>query len=309
MPQTEVPMTEGQTATPATLDGRPLVGRDTEALATIARRLRRDILEMTYRAGSGHPGGSMSELEILLALYHGGVLRHAPTQPDHPERDFFILSKGHAAPGLYAVLADAGFYGYEELWKLRSLGALLQGHVDRKVPGCEMSSGSLGMGVGFGNGIALSNRLRGKDNRVYVMIGDGECQEGQIWEAAMTAPHRRLDNVTVILDANRIQIDGFVADVKGVEPLKEKWESFGWHVIDIDGHDYDQIFAALDEAETVKGKPTVILARTVKGKGVSFMEDKADFHGRALKDDEMVAAMTELGAEWSKDVVGWKEVA
>jgi transketolase len=298
-----------QKMAPTTLDGQPLIGRDLDALRKVATRMRRDILEMTYRAGSGHPGGSMSQVELLLALYQGGVMRFTPTDPAHPERDFFVLSKGHTCPGLYAILADAGFFPYEELWRLRRIDGLLQGHVDRKIPGCEMSSGSLGMGLGYGNGIAMSLKMRGLDNRVYVLLGDGECQEGSIWESAMSAAHRNLDNVVAILDANRIQIDGFCADVKAIEPLKEKWESFGWHVIDIDGHDLDACFKAFDEAKTITGKPTLILARTYKGKGVSFMEDKAEYHGRALKDDEMVQAMTELGATWSKDIVGWKEGA
>ncbi|MBW3582526.1 MAG: transketolase [Euryarchaeota archaeon] len=293
---------------PHALDGTPLVGRDIETLQRIAVRLRRDILEMTFRAGSGHPGGSLSELETLLALYHGGVMRSAPTEPDHPGRDHFILSKGHACPGLYAVLADLGFFPREELWGFRYIDRLLQGHVDRKVPGVEMSSGSLGMGLGYGNGIALANRLKGHDGQVFVMIGDGECQEGMVWESAMTAAHRKLDTVTCILDHNRIQIDGFVEDVKGLEPLADKWRSFGWHVIGADGHDLASLFAAFDEARSTKGKPSIIIAGTVKGKGISFMEDVAEFHGRALKAEEMERAMQELGAVWSPDVIGWKEV-
>lgn len=298
-----------QTVPATTLDQRPIPGRDTAALTDAARRLRCDVIEMTYRAGSGHPGGSMSELEFLLALYQGGIMRHAPTDPAHPDRDYLILSKGHAVPGLYAVLAEAGYFSRDELWQLRSLGALLQGHADRKVPGIEMSTGSLGMGLGYGNGIALSLKAAGKDNRVYVVIGDGEVQEGLVWESAMTSAHRSLDNVCVILDHNKIQIDGFVSDVKGIEPLADKWRAFGWHVIPVDGHDLDALFAAFDEAAATKGKPTLILADTVKGKGVSFMENVAEYHGRALKDDEMHKAMAELGATWDKDTPGWKEAA
>lgn len=295
--------------TGTTIDGQTLPGRDPAALTAIARRMRRDVIEMTYRAGSGHPGGSFSEMEVLLALYLGRVMRHAPSEPAHPDRDYFVLSKGHAAPGLYAVLAECGYFDYEELWKLRSFGALLQGHVDRKIPGIEMSGGSLGMGLGYGNGIALALQADGRDNRVYVVLGDGEVQEGIVWESAMTAAHRGLDNVCAILDHNKIQIDGFVEDVKGIEPIADKWRAFGWHVIAVNGHDFEALFAAFDEAAATKGKPTLILADTKKGKGVSFMEDKADFHGRALKDDEMVAAMTELGATWTPEIVGWKEGA
>jgi transketolase len=291
----------------ATLDGAPLMGRDIDALTKPARRLRRDILEATFRAGSGHPGGSFSELEVLLALYHGGVMRFSPANPHHPDRDYFILSKGHACPGLYAVLADLGFFPREELWRMRRFGALLQGHVDRKVPGIEMSAGSLGMGLGYANGIALAHRLDDKPNHVYVMLGDGECQEGNIWESAMTSAHRHLDNVTAIIDANKIQIDGYVDDVKRLEPIADKFRAFGWRVIEVDGHDLEQVFQAFDTAKATKGSPTMIVSHTTKGKGVSFMEDKAEFHGRALNEAEMRKAMQELGAEWDP-VHGWTEV-
>ncbi len=300
-------MTPQAQARPTTLDGTPLPGRDLERLRATARRLRRDVLECIYRAGSGHPGGSFSEMDLLVSLYQGGILRHTPEKPHHPDRDYFVLSKGHASPGLYSVLAEAGFFAREELWSFRQFGALLQGHVDRKIPGVEMSAGSLGMGLGYANGIALAMRLNDQDNRVYVMLGDGECQEGNIWESVMSAAHRGLDNVTAILDANRVQIDGFVEDVKGLDPLADKWRAFGWRVIEIDGHDYEDIFHAFDTARATRGRPTVIIAHTVKGKGVSFMENKAEYHGRALKADEMTQAMIDLGAQWDeKD--GWKEV-
>jgi transketolase len=303
----EARMTQEAEAQPTTLDGTPLTGRDLESLATTARRMRRDVLQTTFVAGSGHPGGSFSEMEVIVSLYHGGILRHTPKQPHHPDRDYFILSKGHACPGLYSVLADVGFFPREELWKFRTFGALLQGHVDRKIPGIEMSAGSLGMGLGYANGIALAMKLNQQDNRVYVMLGDGECQEGNIWESALTAAHRGLDNVTAILDANRVQIDGFVEDVKSLDPLADKWRAFGWRVIEIDGHDYEDIFHAFDTARATRGRPTIIIAHTVKGKGVSFMENNAEFHGRALKVDEMKRAMADLGAEWDEEN-GWKEV-
>lgn len=290
-----------------TITGAPLMGRDLDALSDTARRLRRDVLETIFRAGSGHPGGSFSEMDILVSLYHGGILRYAPDEPDHPDRDYFILSKGHASPGLYSVLADAGFFPRENLWKFRKFGALLQGHVDRKIPGIEMSAGSLGMGLGYANGIALAQKLDGKENQVYVVLGDGECQEGNVWESALSAAHRGLDNVTAILDANRVQIDGFVEDVKRMDPFADKWRAFGWRVIEIDGHDYEDIFHAFDTARATRGRPTIIICHTIKGKGVSFMENKAEYHGRALKPDEMEKAMVDLGATWDAET-GWKEV-
>ncbi len=267
-------------------------------LRALARQVRVDILKMTHRAGSGHPGGSMSETEILLALYFGGRLRIDPEDPKNPDRDRLILSKGHCCPGLYSVLAERGYFPRDELWSFRRVGHLLQGHSDLKIPGVDMSAGSLGMGLSYGNGCALAARVRGQDYRTYVILGDGECQEGNIWEAAMTSAHRKIDNLTAILDYNKIQIDGFVEDVKNLEPVVDKWEAFGWNVIEIDGHNFPELFSALDDAADTKGKPTIIVAHTVKGKGISFMENQAEFHGRALKDEEMKRAMDELGEAW-----------
>lgn len=288
-----------------TLDNKKLVGRDTDKLTRVAMRLRRDVLKMVYRAGSGHPGGSFSELEVLLALYHGGVMRINTSNTKDERRDQFILSKGHAAPGLYAVLADLGYFPTEELWRLRRIEGLLQGHVDRKIPGIEMSAGSLGMGPGFGNGIALAHRLDKNDGRIYIMVGDGEIQEGQVWEAFMTAAHYRLDNVCLIVDWNKYQIDGSIEDIRSLGRIADKFRAFDWHVIEIDGHDLDQLFAAFDEAAATKGKPTCIVANTSKGHGVSFMSGTAAFHGKAPNADEMARAMEELGATWDEEGRGW----
>lgn len=267
-----------------------------EDLAEMARRVRVDVLKMTHLAGSGHPGGSFSMTELLVMLY-AKFLRVDPETPRAPDRDRFILSKGHCCPGHYAILADLGFFNREELWNLRRFDSFLQGHEDIKVPGCDMSTGSLGQGLSFANGTAMAAQLDEADYHTWVMMGDGEQQEGQVWEAAMSAAHRKLDNLTAILDYNKIQIDGFVNDVKGVEPLAGKWRAFGWHVIEIDGHDFSAIESAYNEALETSGKPTLILAHTVKGKGVSFMENKAEFHGRALSDEEMTQALSELGEE------------
>src|SRR5439155_4575295 len=224
-------------------------------------------------------------------------LRVDPHAPKAADRDRFILSKGHTAPALYSVLAERGFFPREELMRLRKLGALLQGHADQKVPGVDMSAGSLGMGLGFANGVALATRLQGSDARVWVALGDGECQEGSVWESAMTTAHRRLDHVTVIVDANQIQIDGFTKDVKDLEPLAAKWRAFGFEVLEIDGHDMAQILKAYEiaDARVGTGKPVCIVANTQKGAGVSFTTLKADYHGRALTDDEMRRALAELG--------------
>ncbi len=259
-----------------------------------ARLMRVETLKMTHAAGSGHPGGSMSMAEFLCELYYNR-LNMSPGQLDDPDRDVVILSKGHCAPGLYAVLGDLGYFDKAEFPRLRRLGGLLQGHADRKIPGIEMSTGSLGMGLGYGNGVALAKKLDGHAGKVYVILGDGELQEGNIWESAMTSAHRKLDNVVVLLDHNKIQIDGPVADVKGVEPTTDKFRAFGFHVVACDGHDLAAVQAAYDEADSVTGKPVCIVFETVKGKGVSFTEDTAEFHGRALTDEEMARAMDELG--------------
>jgi transketolase len=267
---------------------------DISQLKEIARQVRLDIIESTFAAGSGHPGGSMSAVEVIVALYCR-EMNYRPQEPRWPDRDRFILSKGHACPAQYSVLARVGFFPHEELKDLRKLGSILQGHPDMlKTPGLDASTGSLGMGLSYGNGVALAGGIDRKDYRVYVMLGDGEMQEGEIWESAMTAAHRRLDNLCAILDYNKLQIDGFNEDVKGIEPIADKWRSFNWHVIEIDGHDFRQIFDALDEARRTKGKPTMIISHTVKGRGVSFMEKVAGFHGRCLKPEEMETAREEL---------------
>ena len=269
---------------------------NTDSLKEMARQYRREILEMITEAGSGHPGGSLSAVEILISLYEC-KMRHRPAEPDWPMRDRFVMSKGHASPALYVTLANCGYFPKAELATFRKLGSRLQGHVYAGVPGVELSTGSLGQGFSVANGIALGARLRGADFRVYCLLGDGEIQEGQVWEAAMTAAHRRLDNVCVILDCNGVQENGPVAVIKGEEPLDEKWRSFGWHVLEADGHDFGEMLSALDEAETVTGKPTIIIAHTVKGKGVSFMEGQAVWHGKAPGREELRRALSDLGFE------------
>jgi transketolase len=265
-------------------------------LPKIARQVRLDVLDMTKRANSGHPGGSFSATELMVTLYFGGHLRYDPHKPGWEDRDRFVLSKGHCSPAMYAVLGEAGYFPKSEFEGFRKLGRMLQGHVDLKVPGVEFSAGSLGQGLSFANGLALGLRLDRKQSRVYCMMGDGEQQEGQIWEAAMTAPHYKLDNLCAIVDYNKVSQTGFVNDNKAIEPLADKYRAFGWHVESIDGHDVQQIDAALTKASQTKGKPTCIVAHTLKGKGVSFMELKSEFHGRALTDDEMQRALKELGA-------------
>lgn len=267
---------------------------DVDSLKEMARQFRREILEMITEAGSGHPGGSLSAVEILISLYFC-KMRHRPAEPGWPMRDRFIMSKGHASPAIYVTLANRGYFPREELVTFRKLGSRLQGHVYAGVPGVELSTGSLGQGFSVANGIALGARLLRADFNVYCLLGDGEIQEGQVWEAAMMAPHHRLDNVCAILDANGVQQNGPVATIKGLEPLDEKWRSFGWHVIEVDGHNFDEILGALDEFNTVEGKPTFVIAHTVKGKGVSFMEGQAGWHGKAPNRDELRRALSDLG--------------
>ena len=257
--------------------------------------IRRYVIEMIYAAGSGHPGGSLSAVDILTTLYFH-VMRHIPKNPRWGDRDRFVLSKGHAAPALYAVLGEAGYFPVGELRRLRKLGSPLQGHpCMKKVPGVDMSTGSLGQGLSVANGMALGGKLDRKGYEVYVMIGDGECDCGQIWESAMTSAHYKLDNLCGIVDVNGLQIDGFTKDVMNIEPLPDKWKAFGWNVIKVDGHSIEAMVKAFGEAEKVKGKPTVILADTVKGRGVDFMEHKAEWHGKAPKDDEKNIAVKCLG--------------
>jgi len=263
-------------------------------MKTIAKRLRRHIITMTGKAGSGHPGGSLSAVEIITALYFK-LLRHKPSDPQWAERDRFILSKGHAAPLLYAALAECGYFPVDELSTLRQLDSRLQGHTDRTLtPGVEMSAGALGQGLSFAIGIALSGRLNSQKHRVYVLLGDGECDEGQVWEGAMAAAHFKLDNLVAIVDNNGLQIDGWNRDVMNLDPFSEKWRAFGWRVIEVDGHDLSQLIDAFKQAKQVKGQPTVIIAHTIKGKGVSFMENKAEFHGKAPNAAEVEIALKEL---------------
>ncbi len=264
------------------------------SLAEKSRQVRRSIIAMIAEAGSGHPGGSLSAVDLLVALYET-VLRHRPDEPDWPDRDRFVLSKGHGAPALYAVLAHAGYFPLSDLSSLRKLDSPLQGHPELgRLPGVEASTGSLGQGISIGIGMALASRLDQKDYRVYVLIGDGETNEGQIWEAAMFAAYHRLDHLTVILDRNCQQLDGWTHDILDVESLADKWRAFGWHVVEIDGHDHAQIGRAFETARNTRDQPTLILARTVKGKGVSFMQNNLEFHGMAPTPEEAALALAEL---------------
>ena len=258
-----------------------------------AKEIRRLIIEMLAKAKSGHPGGSLSATDLVTCLYFS-VMRHDPKNIKWPDRDRFHMSKGHCCPLWYAVLADSGYFPKEELWKLRKLGSILQGHPDRRTPGVDVASGSLGQGLSVAVGMALAGRLDKKDYRVYCLLGDGESQEGNIWEAAMAAAHFRCDSLCAMLDYNGFQIDGKTSEIMGLEPLVEKWQAFGWHVIDIDGHNIKEILEAFEEAKSIKEKPTIIIAHTVKGKGVSFMEHVVDFHGRPPTSDEAKQALEEL---------------
>lgn len=268
--------------------------KDITFLKKQAKLVRIEILKMLTLAGSGHTGGSLSAADIVTVLYFL-KMRHRPDEPGWRERDRFILSKGHAAPLLYAVLALAGYFDISVLKTLRKLGSPLQGHpCSRVLPGVEISTGSLGQGLSVSNGIAMGLKMDNLSSRVYCLLGDGEIQEGQVWEAAMTAAHYRLDNVCAIVDLNGLQIDGPVSKVKAIEPVTSKWSAFGWNVIDIDGHDMEEILYAFDEAETVKGRPSVIIAHTIKGKGVSFFEGKVEYHGLAPTPEELERALKEL---------------
>jgi transketolase len=262
--------------------------------AAVCKRLRRDIVTMIGKAGSGHPGGSLSAVEIVVTLYWR-ILRHKPADPAWSGRDRFILSKGHAAPVLYAALAECGYFPKSELDTLRKIDSRLQGHADRTAtPGVEMSSGSLGQGLSFSVGAALAGKLDNQPWRVYALLSDGECDEGQTWEAAMSAAMFKADNLIAIVDNNGIQLSGFNRDVMNLDPLNKKWDAFGWHVIEIDGHDLKQVYDALTKAPETKGQPTVIIAHTVKGKGVSFMENNVDFHGKAPSAEQLEKALKEL---------------
>lgn len=263
-------------------------------LQQMANRVRKGILTSVHSAKAGHPGGSLSSAEIFTYLYFN-ELNIDPENPRKPDRDRFVLSKGHCAPGLYAALAHRGFFPVEDLPTLRHIGSHLQGHPDMKhTPGVDMSTGSLGQGISAAVGMAISAKLSGDSYRVYALLGDGELQEGQVWEAAMLASHRKLDNLVLIIDNNNLQIDGCINEVNSPYPIDKKFEAFGCHVISIDGHDFDAIAAALREARTVQDKPTAIIAHTVKGKGVCFMENQACWHGVAPNDDQYEEAMVEL---------------
>lgn len=263
-------------------------------LKAMAQTIRRDIITMIHAAQAGHPGGSLSAADIVTALYFR-IMRIDPTNPQWPDRDRFILSKGHACPVWYAALAERGFFDKAHLMTLRKLDSILQGHADmKKTPGVDMTVGSLGQGICAGLGMALAGKLHGKDYHVYVMIGDGECQEGAVWEAALAAPRWQLDNFTIIVDNNGIQNDTFTADIMPVEPLADKWRAFRWHVIEIDGHKMEEIVPALESVKTIKGIPTVIIAKTVKGRGVSFMENAPAWHGAAPNAVQAQAALGEI---------------
>ena len=270
-------------------------------LKRLANRLRIEIIKMIGAAGSGHPGGSLSEVELLTALYFR-VLRHNPKDAEWADRDRFILSKGHGCPALYAVLAEAGYLDHSVLSTLRKLGSPLQGHPDRRfLPVLEANTGSLGQGISVGIGMALAARLDKKDWHTFVMVGDGEIQEGQNWEAAMFAAYHKLENLTLIVDYNHQQLDGFLKDILDPAPLVEKFEAFGWRTMEIDGHDFNQVIPALETARAAKdGKPTCIVANTIKGKGVSFMENNPEWHGVAPKPEQVAAAVAELEAAGKK---------
>ena len=267
--------------------------KDITELKRKSINLRRDILTMLSIAGSGHTGGSLSIVEILVALYYMRMnfgLKNAASR----DRDKFILSKGHGCPALYAVLSDMGFFPREELWTLRQLNSRLQGHPQYGLPGLEISSGSLGQGLSVAVGMALADRMDGIDAKVYCLMGDGETNEGQIWEAVMTAAHYKLDNICGIVDCNKLQIDGLCCDVKEVSEFKEIWKHFGWYTVEVDGHDLEQLDKAFEECSKVKGQPQIVIAHTIKGNGISFVENKVEWHGIAPKKDELVKALAEL---------------
>ena len=273
---------------------------DTCKLDLIAVKIRKHIIEMLYRAKSGHPGGSLSAVDALVALYFSHM-NHNPKKPNDPNRDRFILSKGHAAPALYAVLAESGYFEVKELNKLRSANSILQGHpVCTCVPGVEASTGSLGHGLSFANGVAIAGKLDKKDYKVYAMMGDGETGEGQIWEAAAVASHYKLDNLTAMIDRNFLQIDGRTEDILKLESVKDRWSSFGWYVIEINGHNIKEILSALSEADAHKRQPSLIVLNTTKGKGVSFMENNVDFHGVPPNEMERNLAIEELNLAQKK---------
>jgi len=259
-----------------------------------ANKIRQDIIKLVYNAKSGHPGGSLSIADVMTYLYFE-ELKVDPKNPKAEERDRFVLSKGHCAPALYACLKEKGFFTEAEMQDFRQVSGILQGHPDMKhIPGVDMTTGSLGQGLSAAVGMAIAGKLEQKDYRVYCVLGDGEIEEGQVWEAAMSASHYKLDNLCAIIDNNNLQIDGAISDVMSPYPIDEKFKSFGFHVITVNGNDFDEIEKAIEEAKTCKGRPTAIIAKTVKGKGVSFMEDKAEWHGKAPNEEQYRQAMEEL---------------
>ncbi len=260
-----------------------------------AMAIRRLIVQMLGKAGSGHPGGSLSATDLITVLYFA-VMRHDPQKPDWPDRDRFHMSKGHCCPLWYAVLSEAGYFPQEKLWTLRKLGSMLQGHPDRRTPGVQVASGSLGQGLSVALGMSLAAKIDKKDYRTYVLLGDGEIQEGNIWEAAMAASHFKCGNLCAILDYNGFQIDGRIDVIMGLEPLAAKWQAFGWNTIEIDGHNMLEILIGFQKAKAAIDKPSIIIAHTVKGKGVSFMENVVDFHGRAPTKEETDEAIRQLGS-------------
>ena len=270
---------------------------DKEKLGKKADEIRKHILDMTSKAASGHPGGSMSILDTLTVLYFH-FMNHSPDNPQDPKRDRLVLCKGHAAPALYSVLAEAGYFPTDELSGLRTLKSMLEGHpCRRKVPGVDASTGSLGQGLSIASGMAASAKIRGQKHRIYAILGDGEIQEGQVWEAAMAAAHYKLDNVTAVLDRNCLQIDGGTEEVMSIEPVIDKWLAFGWEVVTCNGHSHSELIEAITKANDTPGKPAIVIAKTVKGKGISFMEGVKEYHGRALTAQEMTCALAELNGE------------
>ncbi len=270
-------------------------GSSIEALQEKAKAIRRHVVESIAAAKSGHPGGSLSAADVVTALYFGGVMRHDVNNPHDPNRDRFILSKGHAAPVLYAALAEAGYLPIESLVTLRKLGSPLQGHPSKvDLPIIEASTGSLGMGLSVGVGMAMAAKYKGDNFRTYVMLGDGEAEEGQVWEAAMSAPFYKLDNLVAIVDSNKFQLDGSIEQILNWAPIAEKWAAFGWHTIEINGHNMEEILAAFAEAKTITGKPVCIIANTIKGEGVCFIAGNNEWHGKAPNADECARAMAEL---------------
>lgn len=277
------------------MENKILEKTDTQTLKEICKDLRLDILDITTKAGSGHPSSSFSSVEIVAALYFGGVLRYRPDQPDWPDRDRFIMSKGHAAPLFYPVLAKAGYFDKSWIYKLREVDSPVQGHpILGLMPGVEATTGSLGQGLSLGLGQILGSRIVGREYRVYVLMGDGECEAGQVWEAAMAAAHFGADKLTAILDYNKFQECGPISREMALEPLRQKWEAFGWHVEEVDGHDIEAVIEKLEALKKVEGKPSILICHTVKGKGVSFVESDFTWHGRALSPELAEKAREEI---------------